>query len=290
MSNPFTAVPTVGVFDSGVGGLSVLKALRRECPTLDFIYIADSGNAPYGSRPPEFIARRASEIAEFLVGAGAQIIVVACNTATAVAVEKLRAQLAVPVVAMEPAIKPAVAHTKTGVIGVLATERTLESPTLAKLCREFGQAVDLLLQPCPGLVERVERGELASDLTREHLHKLIQPLLARGADTLVLGCTHYVFLEPEIRNIVGPGVHIIESSAAVARQTVRRLGGGKLTAPDERQGRETFLTTGSPEHANAIFSQLWGAPVEVRKLETRSVCAEAYDSLQPTSALTHRRG
>jgi glutamate racemase len=275
ITNLSAAVQTVGVFDSGVGGLSVLKAIRKEHPTVDFIYIADSGNAPYGSRSTEFIESRASHIAGSLVGAGAQIIVVACNTATAVAVEKLRSQLAVPIVAMEPAIKPAVAHTKTGVIGVLATERTLESLTVAKLCREFGQGVNILLQPCPGLVELVERGELSSAFTREYLRKLISPLIDQGTDTLVLGCTHYVFLEAEIRSIVGPEVHIIESSAAVARQTMRHLSSKMNISPTECTGQEIFFTTGSPENAQTVFSQLWGARVEVRALENKNSPMEA---------------
>ena len=170
---------------------------------------------------------------------------------------------------MEPAIKPAVTHTKTGVIGVLATERTIESPTVARLCREFGQGVKILLQPCPGLVELVERGELSSDYTHEYLRKLISPLIDQKADTLVLGCTHYVFLEPAIQLIAGVKVCIIESSAAVARQTMRHLGNEKNIAPGEHAGRELFLTTGSPENAQAIFSQLWGSPVEVQALEDK---------------------
>ena len=266
MTTLSSAAQVVGVFDSGVGGLSVLKAIRKEHPTVDFIYIADSGHAPYGSRSAKFIQSRASHIVSALVSAGAEVIVIACNTATAVAVEKLRAQLTVPVVAMEPAIKPAVAHTKTGVVGVLATERTLESLTVARLCSEFGQSVKLLLQPCPGLVELVERGELSSDFTYEYLRKLVSPLLDQGADTLVLGCTHYVFLEPVIRSIAGPGVEIIESSGAVARQTMRYLRNEKSSVTSESFGREIFLTTGSPENAQAVFSQLWGAPVEVRGL------------------------
>ncbi len=269
MTNPSSLVRTVGVFDSGVGGLSVLKAIRRKHPTVDFIYIADSGNAPYGSRSAEFIENRASHITDSLVDAGAQIIVVACNTATAIAVAKLRAKLTIPIVAMEPAIKPAVTHTKTGVIGVLATERTIESPTVARLCREFGQGVKILLQPCPGLVELVERGELSSDYTHEYLRKLISPLIDQKADTLVLGCTHYVFLEPAIELIAGVKVCIIESSAAVARQTMRHLGNEKNIVPGEHAGRELFLTTGSPENAQAIFSQLWGSPVEVQALEDK---------------------
>jgi glutamate racemase len=177
---------TVGVFDSGVGGLSVLKAIRRKCPTVNFIYIADSGNAPYGSRSCDFIEHRASRVAEALADSGVKIVVVACNTATAVAVAKLRSQLSVPVVAIEPAIKPAVALTKTGIIGVLATERTLESAAVERLCREFGQGMKILLRPCPGLAELVERGEVSTDSTREYLREIVLPLTAQGADTLVL--------------------------------------------------------------------------------------------------------
>jgi glutamate racemase len=275
MVNPSSNAQTVGLFDSGVGGLSVLKAIRRNNPTLDFIYIADSGNAPYGSRPVEFIESRASQMAETLVSAGAQTIVVACNTATAVAVERLRAQFSVPIVAMEPAIKPAAAQTKTGVIGVLATERTLESPALARLCREFGQGVNILLKPCNGLVELVECGDLSSDRTRDRLRGLVSPLIAQGADTLVLGCTHYVFLEPEIRNIVGPAVNIVESSEAVARQMTRHLNNFIGARLHQGTGRETFLTTGSLQDAQSIFSLLWGARVEVRPLENRTVRVEA---------------
>ena len=274
MTHSSTSVCTVGVFDSGVGGLSVLKAIRKEHPSVDFIYLADSGNAPYGSRSVEFIENRASQIADALVSTGAQIIVVACNTATAVAVEKLRAQLSVPVIAMEPAIKPAVAFTKTGVIGVLATERTLESLAVARLCAEFGQGVKIHLQPCPGLVELVERGDLSSPCTEALLRKLISPLIAKGADTLVLGCTHYVFLESMIRSIVGPSVHIIESSAAVARQTMHHLALMNNRALSACAGRELFLTTGIPKNAQAVFSQLWGACVEVQPFDHRNTHKE----------------
>lgn len=260
------AAPVIGVFDSGVGGLSVLKAIRQQHASVDFIYIADSGHAPYGQRSPRFIESRATRIAATLVEAGAQVIVVACNTATAVAVQSLRAQLPVPVIAMEPAIKPAVALTRSGIVAVLATTRTVESPGVARLCRDFGQGVQVLLQPCPGLVERVERGELCSPATRAALHALIAPLLDKGADTLVLGCSHYAFLAPLIRDLVGPAVHIIEPSAAVARQALRHLDGAPPPALPRTTRRETFLTSGSPRSARALFSRLWGAEVDVAAL------------------------
>jgi glutamate racemase len=274
MASPSSFGPTVGVFDSGVGGLSVLKAIRRKRPTVNFIYIADSGNAPYGNRSPDFIEHRASRIAEVLVGSGVQIVVIACNTATAVAVSRLRSQLSVPVVAMEPGIKPAVALTKTGVIGVLATERTLESDAIERLCREFGQGVKILLRPCPGLAELVERGEVSTDHTREYLREIVLPLTAQGADTLVLGCTHYAFLEPLIRDIAGPKVSIVEPSEAVARQVILQLDNEDTPAKSGLAGREMFLTTGVPEHVQSILSRLWGQSVEVRELETTNARAE----------------
>ncbi|MBK6657222.1 MAG: glutamate racemase [Proteobacteria bacterium] len=274
MQHNSSAGHLVGVFDSGVGGLSVLKAIRRQRATMDFIYIADSLYAPYGQRPPAFIAARAARIAEALLNAGAGVIVVACNTATAVAVEKLRSQLPVPLVAMEPAIKPAVAHTRSGVIGVLATTRTLESANVARLCRDFGRGVEVLLQPCPGLVELVERGELGGAATRSALSVLIAPLLAKGADTLVLGCTHYVFLAPLIRELAGETVTIIRSPdaryaphAAPYRPSARCQ---RPTASDRRAG--IFLTTGPPERARTVFSQLWGTPVEVEALAGEPAC------------------
>ena len=263
----------IGVFDSGVGGLSVLKAIREQQAALDFIYIADSGHAPYGERSTEFIEARATRITATLLDAGARAIVIACNTATAVAVQKLRAAVPVPIIAMEPAIKPAVAHTRSGVVAVLATQRTLESAGVARLCREFGHGVKLLLKPCPGLVELVERGELDSPATRELLLSLIAPLLEQGVDTLVLGCTHYVFLAPTIRALVGPAVHIVESSAAVARQTLRCLEAQTLPLTGHGALRELFLTTGTPASAAPVFTQLWGAPVTVAALATDGVDA-----------------
>ena len=266
---------TIGVFDSGVGGLSVLKAIREREPSVDLIYIADSANAPYGSRSAEFIEQRARHVAKSLLSAGAQIIVVACNTATAVAGQKLRSELTVPIVAMEPAIKPAVAVTKSGVIGVLGTERTLDSAAVDRLCSQFGRDVSILLRPCPGLVELVECGDLKSEQTRRTLEAIVHPLIEQGADTLVLGCTHYVFLQPTIQDIVGSEVQVLESSAAVARQVMRYWASEGPGVVRDRIGRETFLTTGSADHAETIFSQLWGTPVEVRELESRSACEEA---------------
>jgi len=253
----------IGVFDSGVGGVSVLKALKSALPNESFIYAADSANAPYGDKSRAFIEARTSAMANFLVRANAKAIVVACNTATVVAVETLRANYPIPVIAMEPAIKPAVQMSRSGVIGVLATERTLESPALENLCRLYGEGVKIVFQPCPGLVEQVERGDVETEDTHQLLRRYIAPLLARGADTIVLGCTHYVFLMARIQQIAGPGVTIVESSMAVARQLERRLAETGSLANAAGIGETRFFTTGSTNQAKAVISELWGENVDV---------------------------
>src|SRR5574340_1031098 len=186
----------IGVFDSGVGGLSVLREIRRELPGEHLLYVADSGHAPYGDKPRQMIEARSVAIVEFLLNRGAKAVVVACNTATGASVETLRARFAVPIVAMEPAVKPAAESTKSGVIGVLATSGTLGSGNFARLHQRFGAKVEILVQACPGLVELVEAGDLSGDRTRALIEKYLVPLLAQQADNIVLGCTHYPFLAP----------------------------------------------------------------------------------------------
>jgi len=261
----------IGVFDSGVGGVSVLKKLQNTLPNESFIYAADSANAPYGDKSTDFIEGRTSAMASFLVRSNAKAIVVACNTATVVAVQALRTKYSIPVIAMEPAIKPAVQLSRSGVVGVLATERTLESPALATLCRIYGEAVEILLQPCPGLVELIERGEVETEATAQLLGGYIEPLLAKGADTLVLGCTHYVFLSGEIAKIAGRRVTIVESSAAVARQLESRLAATGKLAEGTSKSETRFFTTGSINRVQAVVSKLWGASVSVHAIEAPEV-------------------
>lgn len=261
----------IGVFDSGVGGVSVLKALQSALPNESFIYAADSGNAPYGDKSKAFIEARTSAMASFLARANAKAIVVACNTATVVAVKTLRAHYPIPVIAMEPAIKPATQISRSGVVGVLATARTLESPALANLCRLYGTSVKILLQPCPGLVEQVERGDLETEATHQLLRRYISPLLAGGADTLVLGCTHYVFLLAHIRRIVGPDITIVESSAAVARQLERRLAEIRKLSEGTRRSETKFFTTGPVNQSRAVISELWGESVHVQSIDIANI-------------------
>ena len=254
----------IGVFDSGLGGLSVLKAIREVLPSEDLMYLADSGFAPYGDRDEAFIVERSLAMVDFLVRQGAKAIVVACNTATVVAARQLRERFDVPIVAMEPAIKPAVELTRSKVVGVLATSRTVASPSVAALVARYGQGVDIRLQACPGLVTQVEAGDLDGPHTRELLGQYLAPLLAAGADTLVLGCTHYPFLAPVIHELAGPMVTIVESSEAVAREVVRRTAHLRHPLHGQREGHTQFFTTADVADATARMSALWGSPAHVQ--------------------------
>ena len=256
MSRAATRDDPVGVFDSGVGGVSVLLEIQRALPAEDLIYVADSAYAPYGDKPVAEIQQRAFHIVETLLAHPVKAIVVACNTATGVAVEPLRARWSLPFVAIEPAVKPAAAATRTGTVGVLATRQTIASPRFARLADTWANGARILAQPCPGLVDQIERGELTTAKTRDLVASFVLPLVEQGADTLVLGCTHYPFVEPVIASIAGPGVAIINPAAAVARELRRRLTEEALLAPADRAGTTSFRTSGSPRTLAAMLSTL----------------------------------
>lgn len=256
----------IGVFDSGVGGLSVLREIRRELPSEDLVYVADSRHAPYGERSAEEIAARAVAVTEFLLGERAKAIVVACNTATGAAVRQLRARFEQPIIAMEPAVKPAVSRTRTGVVGVLATSRTLASQSFVELLGRLDGGAQVIVQPCPGLVEKIESGDLYSTETRSLLDRYLAPLLARGADTIVLGCTHYPHLRPLIHDLVGSTILVVDSGAAVARQVKRRLAELDRLCAAPRMGTEQFWTTGDPGKVSAVIAALWPSAAAARPL------------------------
>ena len=258
----------VGVFDSGVGGLSVLRALRAELPHEHFLYAGDSRWAPYGDRPAEFVVARAIAMTGCLVREGAKAVVVACNTATGVAVESLRARFAVPIVAIEPAVKPAASRTRSRVVGVLATTGTLESPNVGKLIANYGADVNFIIQACPGLADQVEKGELSSEETRALVTRYVRPIVDKGGDIVVLGCTHYPFLRDLIQDVAGPAVDVIDPATPVARELRRRLESAGLLNDMDAAGTERFLTTGPVAIVGPIVRQLWGTTVEVAGLET----------------------
>ena len=257
----------IGVFDSGVGGLSVLRAIREALPEEDLVYVADSGHAPYGDKPDTHVTERTLAIGQGLAQANVKALTVACNTATVVAVQALRAQTHLPVVAIEPAIKPAVALTRSGVVGVLATQNTVQSASVARLCAQFGGQARILLQACPGWVEQVEQADLHSPQTQALLRRDVEPLLAQGVDTLVLGCTHYPFLREVLSAIAGPQVTLVDPAQAVARELVRRLGGHRRPARTsaDAPAQVRFFTTGDVAQAHTVMSHLWGEPLHVER-------------------------
>ena len=258
--------PAIGIFDSGVGGLSVLREIRSAMPAESLHYVADSANAPWGDKPPDYVRRRGLEIADFLVGQGVKAIVIGSNTGTAGAADALRAKLRVPVVGMEPGIKPAAALTRSGVVGAIVTATMSASDRMASLLDRFGRDVRVISVPAPGLVEHVEAADLASAELRRLVERYIRPMLDAGADTIVLGSTHYVFLRPLIAEIAGDGVTIVETGAAVARQLHKVLEERGIAAPGDVQGEERFWTSGNPTESDRVMSALLRRRVRVEKL------------------------
>jgi glutamate racemase len=212
--------PTIGVFDSGLGGLSVLRAIRARLPLHPLLYIADSAHAPYGDRDPAYVEQRVLQLSQFLIGKGASIIVIACNTATTQAVNALRLRhAALPVVGVEPGIKPAVACTRNQRIGVMATTGTLRSEKFQLLAQAYAAHVELVLQPCPGLVDAIEAGNLEAPAVTDLVTTYCARLREAQVDTVVLGCTHYPFVARHIQQAMGPDVMLVDTAHAVARQT-----------------------------------------------------------------------
>jgi glutamate racemase len=252
----------IGVFDSGIGGLSVLKHIRASLPNEDLLYFADSANAPYGGRPESEIVARSQAIAEFLMQYNAKALVVACNTATAAAIQALRARYpTLPLVGVEPGLKPASALTGTGTVGVLATKRTLFSEKFKLLHQQISATTNVrfLVQACIGLADQVEKGELHSAETATLVRAYIEPLIEQGADTLVLGCTHYPFVRPLIEEIIGritsKPISIVDTGEPIARQLARLLT-ERGWLKTEGTGSVAAFTTGSETALASAFSRL----------------------------------
>ena len=253
----------IGVFDSGVGGISVLQHIHQLLPHEHLLYFADSRHAPYGSKTPQQIQSRCFEITDFLIAQGAKAIVVACNTATAAAIDAMRAQYTLPIFGMEPAVKPAAEASKNGIIGVLATVGTLKSAQFAGLLESYGRNVEVVTQGCVGLVECIERGELNAEYTLNLLQQYCQPLLDEGADTVVLGCTHYPFVKKHIQRIVGDKVTLIDTGAAVAKHLQNRLSAMEMLSSRTQNGEVKFWTNSSAPEAKAVIDMLWGRPAQI---------------------------
>jgi glutamate racemase len=256
----------VGIFDSGVGGLSVLREIRTELPGEDILYIADSANAPWGDKPLSFVGKRGLALARFLIEQGAKAIVIGSNTGTAGSAEVVRAKVAVPVVGIEPAVKPAAAATRTGVVGAIVPAALGGSSRFAGLIDRFGKDINVIAIPAPGLVERIEAGDLTGSQTRMLVERYTRPMLDAGADAIILGSTHYVFLRPLIQDVVGRDVTLIDTGQAVARQLRRVLERDALLNEDRHAPTERFWTSGDPRESTRVVSMLLGRQVTVEAL------------------------
>lgn len=256
----------IGVFDSGLGGISVLREIHRLLPAEHLIYVADSAHAPYGAKTSDYIRARSKQVADFLLEQDVKVLVVACNTATVHAVAYLRETLPIPVVGIEPAVKPAARLTQTGVIGVLATQQTVNSPRLQHLIRDYASGVRVITQACPGLVEHVEAGDFSSTAVRQLLKHYTLPLLDAGVDTLVLGCTHYPFLAEALVDATHGKMTILETSTPVTHQLMRVLEQEGLRCPQTGQGSVQFFSSkADQQHVNSIQT-LWRHRVAVKLL------------------------
>lgn len=255
----------VGIFDSGLGGLSILRHVRAALPHEHLIYVADTGFAPYGDKSEQVVAERSLAVARFLIERGVKAIVVACNTATISAVKLMRETFPdLPIVGVEPGLKPAAATTRSGKVGVLATERTLAGAKFLQLRDQITEATgaQFLLQPCRGLVDQIELGD--TERTRELLVRYVTPLLDQGADTLVLGCTHYPLVRAAIEDVIAAAgardVALVDTGDAVTRQLVRLLDAGRLlrAASDDAPGTLVAYTSASATALSAAFNSLIG--------------------------------
>ena len=257
-----SAARPVGIFDSGLGGLSVAREIRGRLPSEPLLYFADTAYCPYGGRPLEEIRARSVAAAEELLRRGAKVIVVACNTASGAALEALRERFDTPIVGLEPAVKPAAEATRSRQVGVLATEATLRTERFERLLRDHADDVRVHALPGPGLVELVEAGKLTGEEVSATLEPLLRPLLDAGVDHLVLGCTHYPFLREAIAELAGGSVVVVDSGEAVARQLERVLAGNGLRGEGEG-GALRLLTTADPEPVRQVAQRLWAGPLEV---------------------------
>lgn len=242
----------IGILDSGIGGLSVLNEIRQTLPNESIVYFGDTAWCPYGARDADEIQRRVFAITDFLLSKDCKLIVIACNSATIAAVEALRSSYPVPFVGMEPGIKPATANTRTGVVGVLATEASLAGEKFHRLINDHGEGVTIITRPCPNFVKLVEDGDLNSPRARAIVEEEVMPLIRAKADVLVLGCSHYPFLRPLIEEIAGPKVTVMDTGLAVAHR-VNHFIAGDLTGA---QPSYDIFTSGELSHLEKNFPLL----------------------------------
>ena len=261
-------VPSIGIFDSGIGGLTVAAAIRQALPAERLLYFGDNVHVPYGERTQEQIRAFSIGITEALLAQGCRSIVVACNTASSAALGALRERFPhVPVIGMEPAVKPAVEHTRTGVVGVLATKATVQGPALADVVERFAKGVTVIQQACPGLAQRIDAGQFGGPAIEGLLRGWIEPMLARNIDALVLGCTHYPLVRDLIERIAGPEVRVIDPAPAIARRLAHRLAEAGMALPPGPAGQLHCWTSGDPALFPAVLQRVGLPAVHIARGE-----------------------
>ncbi|MBA4383534.1 MAG: glutamate racemase [Anaerolinea sp.] len=261
-------ITTIGMLDSGVGGLTILRAIREQMPGHPVVYLADQAHVPYGVRKLEEVRGFTKEITRFLINQRARLIVVACNTASVASLAYLRKEFPeTPFVGMEPAVKPAAEQTKSGVVGVLATYATFHTDVYNSVVERFAKNVTLLQNHCPGLVSQIEKGDLSGSETRRILESALRPMLAQKIDTVVLGCTHYPFVIPLIQEIVGPNVRVIDPAPAIARQTQRLLAEHGWLADGKTSSEIRLITTGSVKQIENNLPLYLGYHLQVESIQ-----------------------
>ena len=254
-----TPTHPIGIFDSGIGGLTVLKAIRERLPDENALYLGDTARVPYGIKSTETVTRFSFEIADYLVGQGIKMLVVACNTASAAALSSLREKLDLPVVGvLMPGAYAASRATKTGRIGVIGTEATVSSGAYARLLKNIRPGTEVFAAACPLFVPLVEEGRLSGNITRLIVEDYLTPLKAKDVDTLVLGCTHYPLLKEVIAEVMGPGVALIDSASETANEVERVLGKKGLLSGSGTPGSTRCLVTDAPERFKAIGERFLG--------------------------------
>ncbi|MFT5812600.1 MAG: glutamate racemase [Psychroserpens sp.] len=256
-----TNAEPIGIFDSGVGGLSIAQCINEQLPNENLLYVADTLHAPYGEKSTEFIQQRVNEIAQWFVKSKAKAIVVACNTATVNAIDPLRKNISIPVIGVEPAIKPAANLSKNKKVAILVTKATAENQRFLALVTQYSNNSDIIVQPCPGLVELIEQDMKNSLECKLMLTTYLMPLLEKGVDTIVLGCTHYPLVKNLIGEICGYGVMIMETAQPVTEQLQRQLALHKLVNLSNNLGTTTFYSSKYNPTQRALFTHIWQGPL-----------------------------
>jgi glutamate racemase len=253
----------IGIFDSGVGGLSIAKRITEHLPNEQLIYFADSAYAPYGDISNQQIIQRVNIIADKLINKKCKAIVVACNTATVNAIDQLRARLSMPIIGVEPAIKPAAALSKSQKIGILVTQATANNARFIALVNQYKNDAEVFIQPCLGLVELIEQGKQKSDKFHRLLNQYLSPLITKNVDTIVLGCTHYPFMTDAIKAIMPNNVQLLETATPVSEQLKRQLAKHQILATQSPEITHQFFSSSKNPRQNEIFSQLWKSELKV---------------------------